>query len=271
MASTKISWTDKSWNPLTGCSPASEGCANCYAEQIVALRPQYFPRGFTPQFRPERLVEPAKWPTPQRVFVGSMTDVFHEAHATDEIEAVFDVMVDVPWHRYQLLTKRPDRMRAFVTQWLAHNGRTELPEQIAVGVTIECDRHVGRADILRQVPAQTRFVSAEPLLGPLPTLNLDQIAWLIVGGESGRVRRPMELAWARALRDKAAASGTAFFFKQVGGIRPGIGTTLDGKEHKAFPPGLSLPAATVDALARKAIARAILAKASVLPSTGSAA
>jgi protein gp37 len=237
-----IQWTDATWNPVTGCSKVSPGCAHCYAETL-SLRFGWSKRPWLPEFaienvvlHPERLDQPGRWRRPRRVFVNSMSDLFHGLVPDAFIFEVFDRMAQAHWHSYQLLTKRPERMAAVVKSYYAfHPGQEPLPH-IWLGTSIENDRWVARADAVRQTPAAVRFISAEPLLGPLPSLDLTAIDWLIVGGESGPGARPMKPAWARELRDQAGNAGTAFFFKQWGGRTPKThGRELDGRTWDEYP------------------------------------
>ena len=183
-----IEWTDATWNPVTGCSKVSPGCANCYAETL-SLRFGWSAKPWTLAnaaenvvLHPERLVLPTRWRQPRRVFVNSMSDLFHELVPDPYIRQVFDVMASCPQHEFQVLTKRPRRMRDLHRQWTDRHG---ILPNVWLGTSIENDRWVRRADELRQTPAAVRFISAEPLLGPLPSLDLAGIDWLIVGGESG--------------------------------------------------------------------------------------
>jgi protein gp37 len=234
----RIEWTDATWNPITGCSKVSPGCANCYAETLALTR-LAGTRGYpglpwTPanaaanvMLRPDRLDQPLRWKRPRRVFVNSMSDLFHELVPWDYIHAVFDIMDAAPRHTFQVLTKRPERMRDL--------GRP-IPPNVWLGTSIENNRWVDRADHLRQAPPSVRFISAEPLLGPLDHLDLSGIDWLIVGGESGDGHRPIEASWVRDLRDRAVASEVAFFFKQWGGRRAKSGgRDLDGRTWDEYP------------------------------------
>jgi protein gp37 len=216
---TGIAWTDATWNPVTGCSKVSPGCAHCYAEALS----HRFWQAVTPwtpanahlnvRLHPERLDEPLHWRKPRRVFVCSMSDLFHPLVPWRFIDDVFDVMDQTPRHTYQVLTKRPDRMRDIE--------RLAAPN-VWLGVSIENDRWVRRADLLRRTPAAVRFVSAEPLLGPLPSLDLTDIDWLIIGGESGPKARPMKPEWALDLIGRAHDAAVAVFVKQGSGPRPGM-------------------------------------------------
>lgn len=231
----RIGWTDATWNPVTGCSKVSPGCAHCYAETL-SLRFGWSKLPWTPEnalenvvLHPERLDLPRRWRGSRRVFVNSMSDLFHELVPDDYIRAVFEVMASCRHHQFQALTKRPERLAKLAPS---------LPwsENIWMGVTIENDRLVSRAQYLRRVPAAVRFVSAEPLLGSLPSLDLTDIDWLIVGGESGNCARRPEGDWFRGLRDRCQAEGVAFFFKQWGGRTPKAnGRVLGGRTWDEYP------------------------------------
>ena len=238
--SSAIEWTEATWNPVTGCSKVSPGCARCYIERQTPMRiaGRQFERGRIPlQLHPERLDRPLHWRRPRRVFVNSMSDVFHEDIPIGFVCEMFAVMVAAPWHSFQVLTKRPERLLDLAPS-------LPWPPNVWLGVTIENRRFTDRADLLRQVPAAVRFISAEPLLGPLDDLDLAGIDWLICGGESGRGHRPMHVAWARSLRDRCLSEGVAFFFKQWGGNRPKSGgRLLDGRTWDELPAAGSLVAA----------------------------
>lgn len=214
-----IEWTDASWNPVTGCTEISPGCDHCYAKTFAerwrGIPGHPYEQGFDLKLWPERLELPLTWKKPRRIFVNSMSDLFHKDVPHAFILRVFETMMRADWHIYQVLTKRTKRMARFFES----HGVT-LPGHIWPGTSIESDAYTWRADYLRQVPAAVRFVSAEPLLSGLPSLNLDGIHWLIVGGESGHGARPMYPDWARALRDQCQAAGVAFFFKQWGEFAP---------------------------------------------------
>lgn len=238
----RIEWTDATWNPVTGCSKVSPGCAHCYAETL-SLRFGWSQRPWLPQYaavnvvlHPERLDQPLRWRGPRRVFVNSMSDLFHELVPDAFIHQVFDRMATADWHSYQILTKRPERMAEAVDSYYAHRSATQPMAHVWLGTSIENDRWTGRADALRQTPAAIRFISAEPLLGPLPSLDLAGIDWLIVGGESGIGARPMLAEWTRDLRDRASKADVAFFFKQWGGRTPKArGRVLDGRTWQEYP------------------------------------
>lgn len=230
MASTNtgIEWTDKTWNPTTGCNKVSPGCKFCYAEAITKRFHTNFPNGFRFTLHPERLNEPRKWRKPSRVFVNSMSDLFHEDMPVDFLQEVFAVMNDCPKHVFQILTKRHERMLELAPQ---------LPwgDNIWMGVSVENQRYVHRVDYLRQVPAKVRFLSCEPLLGALE-LNLTGIHWVITGGESGHKARPCDPNWVRGIRDQCLREGVAYFHKQWGGTRPkSKGRELDGQFWNQMP------------------------------------
>lgn len=230
MASTHtgIEWTDKTWNPTTGCTKVSPGCKHCYAETITKRFRQHFPDGFRFTLHPERLDEPRRWRKPSRIFVNSMSDLFHEQMPISFLKKIFRVMQETPHHIYQILTKRHERLveLAPLLEW---------PDNVWIGVSVESQRYVHRVDYLRRVPAKVRFLSCEPLLGPLE-LNLEGIQWVIVGGESGRGHRPIDAEWVRSIRDQTQAAGAAFFFKQWGGLSSKAGgRLLDGRTWDEMP------------------------------------
>lgn len=225
---TGIEWTDKTWNPTTGCDKVSPGCLHCYAEALTKRFPNNFKKGFDLTLHPERLEEPLKWRTPSRIFVNSMSDLFHEEVPLDFIQKVFQVIHKTPWHIYQILTKRPERLLE-----LASN--LEFYENVWLGVSVENQNYVHRVDFLRKVPATVRFLSCEPLLGEL-NLELTGIHWVIVGGESGQKHRPLKTEWVKGIHDQCEAAGVAFFFKQIGGrTSKAGGRLLDGKIWDEMP------------------------------------
>lgn len=232
-----IEWTEATWNPVTGCSKVSPGCAHCYAETL-SLRFGWSKLPWTPEnaaanviLHPERLNQPLKWREPRMIFVNSMSDLFHELIPDAYVWQVFNIMAQCPQHTFQVLTKRPERMAELVDMGAGE----ELPN-VWLGVSIENSRYTYRADVLREIPAAVRFISAEPLLGSLASLDLADIHWLIVGGESGPVHRPMREQWAVELRDAALDNGTAFFFKQWGGRTPKSGgRLLQGRKWDEMP------------------------------------
>jgi protein gp37 len=232
-----IEWTDATWNPVTGCTKISAGCDNCYAERFserfrgVAGHP--FEHGFDLTLKPERLQQPLQWRRSRMVFVNSMSDLFHKEVPKEFISRVFDTMEKAHWHTFQVLTKRSSLMRDFLKK---RYGDERGPAHIWCGVSVEDGKRKSRVKHLQQTPAGVRFLSIEPLIGPVAELNLDGIDWVIVGGESGPKARPMEEAWVRSIRDQCNAEGVAFFFKQWGGLRPKTGgRTLDGREWSEFP------------------------------------
>lgn len=230
MASTNtgIEWTDRTWNPTTGCDKVSPGCTHCYAEALTKRFHTNFPNGFALTVYEDRLAQPKRWRKPSRIFVNSMSDLFHEEVPVEFLKKVFDVMHETPWHIYQILTKRHDRM-------LELAGKIDWPENVWMGVSVENKDYIHRVDCLRQVPSAVRFLSCEPLLGPLQ-LDLTGIDWVIVGGESGPKYRPMQIEWAQSIRDRCQNAGVAFFFKQVGGITPKAGgRLLDGQIWDQMP------------------------------------
>jgi protein gp37 len=234
-----IEWTEATWNPVTGCNKVSPGCAHCYAETFAerfrGVPGHPYEVGFDLTLRPERLRQPLDWKNPKLVFVNSMSDLFHEDVPLSYIRSVFDVMCQAEKHTFQVLTKRSKRV-ADVAQKLP------WPKNVWMGVSVENQRWTTRIDDLRGVPAAVRFLSCEPLLGPLK-LNLTGIDWVIAGGESGPGARPMRADWARQIRDQCRANEVAFFFKQWGahderGIRVGkkkAGRLLDGKTWDEKP------------------------------------
>lgn len=246
---TGIEWTESTWNPATGCTKVSSGCDHCYAFTLAhnRLSENYRSRlpvvdtlenrrdPFAVRVWPERLSQPERWASPRLIFVNSMSDMFHADLPDTFVRAVFEVMLRVDRHVYQVLTKRPARARRF---WEKNQdlfeGR-EIPGHIWIGTSVENMEVIHRVRQLKQVGAQVRFLSCEPLLGPLE-LDLEGIHWVIVGGESGRGYRPMDPTWAREIRDQCLAAGVPFFFKQVGGYTPKAnGRELDGRVWDEMP------------------------------------
>jgi protein gp37 len=236
-ASTEIEWTDATWNPVTGCSKITRGCDHCYAERFSerfrGVHRHPFENGFDLTLRPERLKQPLFWRQPRRIFVNSMSDLFHKEVPRKFIDAVFDTMEDAHWHTFQVLTKRSSLM----TRYLKSRYGTGLaPSHIWLGVSVEDAKNVVRMKHLRAAQASVKFISFEPLLGPVGKINLDGIHWTIVGGESGPESRPMAQEWATEIRDQCRAAKVAFFFKQWGGVRPKSGgRLLDGREWNQYP------------------------------------
>jgi protein gp37 len=236
---TEIEWTDATWNPVRGCTKISPGCKNCYAERFaerfrgVAGHP--FEAGFDLKLVPEKLDAPLRWQKPKRIFVNSMSDLFHEAVPAEYIAKVGNVMAAADWHIFQVLTKRHERLRALLNGELRHLG---LLPNVWWGVSVEDREHgLPRIEALRRSPVAIRFLSVEPLLESLGTLDLAGIDWVIVGGESGPRRRPLSADWVREIRNQCHAAGVAFFFKQWGGRSPKqLGRTLDGRQWNDLPP-----------------------------------
>lgn len=233
-----IEWTDATWNPIRGCTKISPGCAHCYAETFAerfrGVPGHPYEQGFDLRLVPEKLGEPLRWSSPKRVFVNSMSDLFHEDVPDDYVAQVGRVMATADWHTYQVLTKRADRMHAALRGPLRE--LASLPH-LWWGVSVENRQHgLPRVDWLRATPACRRFLSVEPLLEDLGPVNLTGIHWVIVGGESGPGARTMQPEWVRPLRDQCSAAGVPFFFKQWGGVRKGkAGRELDGQTHDAIP------------------------------------
>ena len=232
-SNSKIEWTDATWNPVRGCTKISPGCKHCYAERFaerfrgVAGHP--FEQGFDLRLVPEKLDEPLRWKKPQRVFVNSMSDLFHDDVPLEYIRRVFGVMNKADWHQYQVLTKRADRLEAVSTElaWAPH---------IWMGVSVENRDYLWRTDRLRHTKACVKFLSIEPLLGPLGTINLRGIDWVIVGGESGPGARPMRPEWVTDIRDQCRRASVAFFFKQWGGVhKKRAGRALEGRTWDQMP------------------------------------
>lgn len=228
-----IEWTESTWNPLTGCTKISDGCRHCYAERMAlrlkAMGQQNYSRGFEIAIHERLLDVPLSWRRPQMVFVNSMSDLFHKDVPESFILKVFDVMSRASWHTFQVLTKRSRRL-------LELDRLIDWPSNVWMGVSVEDQRYTFRVDDLRQVHAHVRFLSLEPLLGPLPGLNLQGIDWVIVGGESGPRARPMRREWAIDIRDQCLRSGVPFFFKQWGGAaRKRAGRLLDGRTWDQLP------------------------------------
>ena len=233
-----IEWTEATWNPTVGCTKVSPGCHRCYAERITQRFPKTFPNGFELTLRPDTLDIPLRWKRPRFIFVNSMSDLFHVEVPEDYLRLVFDVMQSTPQHTYQVLTKRAERL------WRVAS-RLRWPENVWMGVSVESPAYKWRVDYLRQVPAAVRFVSAEPLLEPLPDLNLHGIHWLIAGGESQPGCRPADVAWFENLRDQCVSADVAFFLKQLGGHpskRGGEAAVLSGKRWIDMPSRSEQPA-----------------------------
>lgn len=234
---TSIEWTDATWNPVTGCTKVSTGCDHCYAERFSerfrGTLGHPFEKGFDLTLRPERLDQPLRWRAPRMIFVNSMSDLFHKEIPNEFIASVCDTMERAHWHIYQVLTKRSSLMRDFLRQ--RYPG-TQGPPHMWFGVSIEDGSNKSRIRHLQETPASVRFLSIEPLIGPIGELDLAGIDWVIVGGESGPGARSMDTGWVREVRDQCLEDGVAFFFKQWGGARPKSGgRDLDGREWSQFP------------------------------------
>ena len=231
MNHSKIEWTESTWNPTIGCTKVSAGCDHCYAERITQRFPHTYPNGFDLTLREHALELPLRWKAPRKIFVNSMSDLFHADIPDGYIQRVFDVMVRAPHHQYQILTKRAERLARLAP-------RLPWPANIWMGVSVETRAFDWRVDYLRSVPAAIRFVSAEPLLGSLAGISLEGIHWVIGGGESQPGCRPTEMDWFRELRDACRHQGIAFFLKQLGGHpskRGGDEAKLDGRRWHDLP------------------------------------
>jgi len=234
---TAIEWTDATWNPVTGCTKISAGCDNCYAERFAerfrGVPGHPFETGFDLTLRPERVDQPLRWRQPKMIFVNSMSDLFHKSVPFDFVDLVFSTMERADWHRFQILTKRSSRMRDYVN---ARYGAEYAPPHIWLGTSVEDGSKLSRVRHMQQMSAKIRFLSIEPLIGPVGKVDLTNIHWVIVGGESGPRARPMKIEWARELRDQCVAAGVPFFFKQWGGLRPKSGgRALDDREWNELP------------------------------------
>ena len=231
--SSPIEWTEATWNPVTGCDKVSPGCAHCYAERMAkrlqAMGQRNYTRGFEVTLQEQMLELPLRWRRPRQIFVNSMSDLFHARVPDAFVQRVFSVMRQADWHEYQILTKRSERLVDLdsALPWAPH---------IWMGVSVENARFVHRIDHLRSTKARVKFLSIEPLLGPLPCLDLRGIQWVIVGGESGPRARPMQHSWVLDIRDQCRASGVAFFFKQWGGVfKSRTGRELEGRTWDEMP------------------------------------
>jgi protein gp37 len=234
----RIEWTESTWNPVTGCSKISQGCKHCYAERMAlrlqAMGSARYANGFGVTLHEDLLDAPMRWRTPRVVFVNSMSDLFHEDVPLDFIARVFNTMQACPQHTFQILTKRSRRLREVAPA-------LDWPANVWMGVSIEDMRVIARVHDLQQVPAAVRFLSCEPLIGPLPAIPLDGIHWVIVGGESGPGARPMKPEWAREIRGQCRRARVPFFFKQWGGVRKDLaGRVLDGRTYDEMPRGAIL-------------------------------
>ena len=245
----RIEWTDATWNPVTGCTKVSKGCDHCYAADLAhgRLTRRYVARlpvvdsiearadPFAVRLWPERLEQPLRWREPRRIFVNSMSDLFHADIPPEYIRQVFDVMLGAPHHNYQVLTKRPARAAAFLRRHMDLCKLGVLPPHVWIGTSVEDQQAAYRVRHLREIPALIRFISFEPLLGPMDP-DLLGVSWVIVGGESGPSYRSLDMDWVRTIRDACLAERVPFFFKQVGGRTPKAGgRTLDGKTWNQYP------------------------------------
>jgi len=240
---TSIEWTNATWNPTTGCRKVSPGCDHCYAatlaKRLKAMGNRRYQNdgpdgpGFGLTLHHDKITEPLSWRAPRLVFVNSMSDLFHAQVPDDFIDAVWSTMAVARQHQFQVLTKRPRRMAQVVERLARKYG---VLQNVWLGTSIELDHYTWRADWLRETPAKIRFLSLEPLLGPLPSLELDGIHWVIVGGESGPKHRPVEPTWVRLIRELCIGNGVAFFLKQWGGRTPKAGgRELDGRTWNEMP------------------------------------
>jgi len=228
-----IEWTDATWNPVTGCTKISPGCKHCYAERLAkrlkAMGQANYRNGFKITLQPQMLEVPLRWKSPKRIFVNSMSDLFHVDVPLSYIKDVFGVMTRATWHQYQVLTKRSDRLRELTSE-------LPWPSHVWMGVSVENGDYVERIDDLRQCQAAVKFLSLEPLIGALPKLDLIGIDWVIVGGESGPDARPMDAEWVIDIRNQCQKAGVAFFFKQWGGVqKKKTGRILDGRTWDEMP------------------------------------
>ena len=233
MAKSAIEWTESTWNPLTGCTKVSPGCKNCYAERMAkrlkAMGQPNYRNGFKLTLHDHVLEYPLRWKKPQMIFVNSMSDLFHEDVPVDFIQRVFDVMRRAHWHTFQVLTKRAERL-------LALDSEIDWPENVWMGVSVEMEKYAYRIDHLRETHARIKFLSLEPLLGPIPHLDLRGIDWVIVGGESGPKARPVREKWVIEIRDQCLKASVPFFFKQWGGVnKKKNGRLLEGRFWNELP------------------------------------
>jgi protein gp37 len=231
--SSAIEWTEATWNPVTGCTKISPGCLHCYAERMAlrlrGMGQANYARGFEVALHPGALSLPLGWKKPRMIFVNSMSDLFHEDVPAEFIQKVFGVMRQASWHTYQILTKRSERL-------VQLDPHLDWPANVWMGVTVESADYTYRIDHLRQTHAAVKFLSLEPLLGPIPALDLTGIHWAVVGGESGIGARPMDPSWATDLRDQCRKAGVPFFFKQWGGVnKKKAGRILEGRTYDAMP------------------------------------
>ena len=228
-----IEWTEATWNPVTGCTKISPGCKHCYAERMAyrlkEMGQRNYANGFELTLHEHMLEKPLSWRKPQLIFVNSMSDLFHDAVPVPFIQRAFDVMRRATWHQFQVLTKRAERLLELSTE-------LDWSDNVWMGVSVENQNYTPRIDNLRKTDAKIKFLSLEPLLGPLPDLNLRGIDWVIVGGESGPGARPMKEDWVRQIRDRCVSSDVPFFFKQWGGVnKKRTGRELEGRTWDELP------------------------------------
>jgi len=233
MGQSSIEWTEQTWNPVTGCTKISPGCKFCYAEKFAkrlqAMGAENYRNGFKLTLHRHMLAKPLEWKRPAIIFVNSMSDLFHKDVPSNFIHSVFETMNAASWHQFQVLTKRPERV-------LEMNKELRWTSNIWMGTSVENDDYTDRIDILRTTRAKIKFLSLEPLLGPLPSLNLKKIDWVIVGGESGPKARPMKREWVVEIKKQCRKAGVPFFFKQWGGKnKKQAGRILDGRTWDAMP------------------------------------
>jgi len=231
--SSKIEWTEATWNPITGCTKCSAGCQHCYAatlaKRLKAMGNVRYKNGFDVTIHKDLFLRPLEWKKPKMIFVNSMSDIFHEEISDEDILELFSIMNKASWHTFQVLTKRPERLSNLSPQ-------INWTPNIWMGVTVENAASLFRVELLKRCGAKIKFISAEPLLESIAQINLTGIDWLIVGGESGAGCRPLNKQWIIELRDKAKDNQVPFFFKQWGGFHHNqAGSLLEGKEYKEFP------------------------------------
>jgi protein gp37 len=243
-----IEWTESTWNPSTGCDALSPGCENCYAERLTrrlkAMGQKKYANGFRLTLHPDTLDLPLRWKKPQRIFVNSMSDLFHHEVPLEYIQRVFATMRAASWHQFQVLTKRSGRLLAF-------SDKIDWPSNVWMGVSVESTEYAARINHLRKTGARTKFLSLEPLLGPLEGLNLNGIDWVIVGGESGPGARPMAPEWVTSIRSQCREASVAFFFKQWGGVqKKRTGRVLEGRTYDDMPQASARSSSLIQVTAR---------------------
>jgi len=251
-----IEWTEATWNPSTGCSKVSSGCKNCYAERLSsrlrAMGMAKYRRGFEYTEHEGEINRPLSWKRPKKIFVNSMSDLFHRDATEEFVLRCFGVMMRADWHIYQVLTKRPERMARFSRNFESRLGHA-IPGHIWMGTSVEDDTVVDRIDRLREVCCSVRFVSFEPLLGKIADVDLSGIDWAIIGGESGRGHRPVKEEWGAKLIKECKRQGVRVFFKQWGGIRPKSGgREIGGRTYDEYPIDRARRALRAQAVARVA-------------------